>query len=62
MKDDKTVRKRLEEVRDEFLHWDERDPRGTRAGTIYSTESYRPYSKQELQGWIQALEWILGRG
>lgn len=60
-KDTKAIRERLEEVRGDLLNWDQNDPHGTRAGTVYSRSSYRRNSKDELRGWIAALEWVSGR-
>ena len=60
-KDDGAIRKRLEEMRNELLNWDQNDPHGSRAGTVYSPSSYRAQSKVELRGWVAALEWVGGR-
>ncbi len=61
-KDEKAIKKRLEEMRSELLNWDQNDPHGTRAGTVYSSSSYRSHTKDELRGWIAALEWVGGAG
>ena len=61
-KDDKAIKKRLEEMRSELLKWGENDPHGTRAGTVYSLSSYRSHTKDELRGWIAALEWVGSAG
>ena len=60
-KDDKAIWKRLEEMRNELLNWDQNDPRGSRAGTVNSPSSYRAHTKDELRGWVAALEWVGGR-
>lgn len=60
-KDAKAIRERLEEMRGKLLDWDQNDPRGTRAGTVYSPSSYRSHTKDELRGWIAALEWVSGK-
>ena len=60
--DDKAIKKRLEEMRSELLKWGENDPHGTRAGTVYSPSSYRSHTKDELRGWIAALEWVGSAG
>lgn len=49
MKDDKLMRDRLVSLRGEFLNW------GTPGAQASVT------SKDELRGWIRALEWVLGR-
>ena len=48
MRDEKKVRERLEQLRGQFLQW--------------STPELRVFvtTKDELRGWIRALEWILG--
>lgn len=47
MKDDTTVRRRLEQLRGQFLQW------GTPELQVFVV------SKDELRGWIRALEWVL---
>jgi hypothetical protein len=49
MKDDKIARERLVMMRGEFLNW----------GTPGAQASIA--TKDELRGWIRALEWVLGR-
>ncbi len=49
MKGENTIRQRLEELRGQFLQW------GTPELRVFAT------SKEELRGWIRALEWALGR-
>jgi hypothetical protein len=49
MKDEKTMRERLVMLRGEFLNW---DVPGAQASLT---------TKDELRGWIRALEWVLGR-
>ena len=47
MLDEKTLRVRLEQLRGQFLQW------GTPDLMVFVT------TKDELRGWIRALEWIL---
>jgi hypothetical protein len=49
MKDEKLARERLVRLRGEFLNW----------GTPEAQASVT--TKEELRGWIRALEWVLGR-
>ncbi len=49
MRDEKIVQQRLEQLRGQFLQW------GTPELQVFVT------TKDELRGWIRALEWILGR-
>jgi hypothetical protein len=49
MLDEKTLRVRLEQLRGQFLQW------GTPDLMVFTT------TKDELRGWIRALEWVLGR-
>ena len=49
MRDEKAIRLRLEQLRGQFLQW------GTPDLRVFVT------TKDELRGWVQALEWILGR-
>ena len=49
MRDEKIVRVRLEQLRGQFLQW------GTPDFMVFTT------TKDELRGWIRALEWILGK-
>ena len=49
MRDDKTIRERLEQLRGQFLQW------GTPDLQVFAI------TKDELRGWIRALEWVLGR-
>ena len=48
MKDEKTIRERLERLRGQFLQW------GTPDLQVFVI------TKDELRGWIRALEWVLG--
>ncbi len=47
MRDEKIVRERLEQLRGQFLQW------GTPELPVLVT------TKDELRGWIRALEWVL---
>ncbi len=47
MRDEKTIQQRLEQLRGQFLQW------GTPELRVFVT------TKDELRGWIQALEWVL---
>ena len=49
MRDNETIRLRLEQMRGQFLQW------GTPELQVFAT------SKEELRGWIRALEWVIGR-
>ncbi len=49
MKDDTAIRRRLEQLRGQFLQW------GTPELQVLVV------TKDELRGWIRALEWVLGR-
>jgi len=49
MRDEKTIQTRLEQLRGQLLQW------GTPELMVFTT------TKDELRGWIRALEWILGR-
>ena len=49
MRDEKTIQTRLEQLRGQLLQW------GTPDLMVFTT------TKDELRGWIRALEWILGR-
>jgi hypothetical protein len=49
MKDEKLMRDRLVSLRGEFLNW------GTPGAQATVT------TREELRGWIRALEWVLGR-
>jgi hypothetical protein len=49
MKDEKLAREQLVRLRGEFLNW----------GTPEAQASVT--TKDELRGWIRALEWVLGR-
>ncbi len=49
MKDQKEIRQRLEALRGELLNW------GVPGAQATMT------TKDELRGWIRALEWALGR-
>ena len=49
MRDDETVRVRLEQLRGQFLQW------GTPELMVFVT------TKDELRGWIRAQEWVLTR-
>ena len=47
MRDDETIRERLEQLRGQFLQW------GTPDLRVFVI------TKNELRGWIRALEWVL---
>jgi hypothetical protein len=47
MKDENTIRMRLEQLRGQFLQW------GTPDLMVFVT------TKDECRGWIRALEWVL---
>jgi len=47
MRDEKIIRERLEQLRGQLLQW------GTPDLMVFTT------TKDELRGWIRALEWIL---
>ncbi len=47
MRDETIVRQRLEQLRGQFLQW------GTPELQVFVT------TKDELRGWIRALEWVL---
>ena len=49
MKDEKTIRIRLEKLRSQFLQW------GTPDLQVFVI------TKDELRGWVRALEWVLRR-
>jgi len=49
LRDEKTIRQRLEELRGQFLQWGTPD---LRVFTI---------TKDECRGWIRALEWVVGK-
>lgn len=49
MKDENLTRERLVRLRGEFLNW------GVPGAQASLT------TKEELRGWIRALEWVLGR-
>ena len=49
MRDEKTIQQRLEQLRGQFLQW------GTPDLQVFVT------TKDELRGWIRALEWVLQR-
>jgi len=49
MRDEKTIQIRLEQLRGQLLQW------GTPNLMVFTT------TKDELRGWIRALEWILGK-
>jgi len=49
MRDEKTIRTRLEQLRGQFLQW------GTPELQVFVI------TKHELRGWIQALEWVIGK-
>jgi hypothetical protein len=49
MKDEKLTRDRLVMLRGEFLNWGTPEARA------------RVTTKEELRGWIRALEWVLAR-
>jgi hypothetical protein len=52
MRDEKTVHQRLEQLRGQLLQWGTPDVRLSVLSVI---------TKDELRGWIRALEWILGK-
>jgi len=47
MRDEKILRERLEQLRGQLLQW------GTPDLMVFAT------TKDELRGWIRALEWVL---
>jgi len=47
MRDEKTIQMHLEQLRGQFLQW------GTPELPVFVT------TKEELRGWIRALEWVL---
>ena len=49
MRDEKTIQTRLEQLRGQLLQW------GTPDLMVFTT------TKDELRGWIRALEWVLAR-
>ena len=49
MRDEKILRERLEQLRGQLLQW------GTPDLMVFTT------TKDELRGWIRALEWVLLR-
>ncbi len=49
MKDVDIIRTRLEQLRGQLLQW------GTPDLMVFTT------TKEELRGWIRALEWVLGK-
>jgi hypothetical protein len=49
MKDERLMRERLERLRGEFMNW------GVPGAQATVT------TKDELRGWIRALEWVVGR-
>ena len=49
MREEKVIRERLEHLRGQLLQW------GTPELRVFVV------TKDELRGWIRALEWILGR-
>jgi len=49
MRDEKTIRERLEQLRGQFLQWGTPD---LQVSVI---------TKDDLRGWIRALEWVLQR-
>ena len=49
MRDEKTIGTRLEELRGQFLQW------GTPELRVVAL------TKDELRGWIRALEWAIGK-
>jgi len=49
MRDEKTIRTRLEQLHGQLLQW------GTPDLQVFVI------TKDELRGWIRALEWILGK-
>ncbi len=51
LKDEKTIQRRLEMLRGEALVWG--SPAHIQATTV---------TREELRGWIRALEWVLGKG
>jgi hypothetical protein len=50
MRDDETIRVRLEQLRGQLLQWSTPDLRLSVASVI---------TKDELRGWIRAIEWVL---
>ena len=48
MRDEKTIQIRLEQLRGQLLQW------GTPDLMVFTT------TKDELRGWIRALEWVVG--
>ena len=49
MRDESAIRIRLEQLRGQFLQW------GTPELQVFVT------TKEEMRGWIRALEWVLGK-
>ena len=49
MRDEKIIRERLEQLRGQFLQW------GTPDLQVFVI------TKDELRGWIRALEWVIGK-
>jgi len=49
MRDEKSIQTRLEQLRGQFLQW------GTPDLQVFVI------TKDELRGWIRALEWVLGK-
>ncbi len=49
MRDEKAIRERLEQLRGQLLQW------GTPDLHVFVT------TKDELRGWIRALEWVLNK-
>ena len=49
MRDEKIIRERLEQLRGQLLQW------GTPDLMVFTT------TKDELRGWIRALEWVLSK-
>ena len=49
MRDEKILRERLEQLRGQLLQW------GTPELMVFTT------TKDELRGWIRALEWVIGK-
>jgi len=49
MKDEERVRNQLEQLRGQFLQW------GTPDLRVFAI------TKDELRGWIRALEWLVGK-
>ena len=49
MRDEKIIRTRLEQLRGQFLQW------GTPDLQVFVI------TKDELRGWIRALEWVIGK-